>query len=851
MGLFCVVFPWRWLNFLINRDCTAVKLVLTLQQIYKYMLRMKSPQMLSIATLMATSMSATAMSAAPIETPKHPFPTLHNDSSRVNDLDEVVIVSQPKDVYLLRRQPLSSTVFSAREIDQLQLRDLRDLSAFVPSFAMPNYGARLTSSMYVRGIGSRVNSPAVGVYIDDLPIQNKAAFNMHAYQLDRVDVLRGPQSTLYGQNTQGGLVRMYTRNPMSHQGTDVLLSGGTAAYRKAEVSHATKVNDAFAFSVAGFYSGQDGFFKNAHTGDKADSYNEAGGKVKLVFRPNARLDLQLLADYQHTQQNAFPYGQLDLATNSVQDPATTTQSKYRRDLLHSGVNLTYRAEGFDFHSITSYQYLNDRMQMDIDYLPADWMNVEQRQRDHAVTQEFVLKSTTPSFWRWTFGAFGSYQNLKTDAPIDFASGMDSFLSNTIQRAMHTAMVNSMVGRFIGQGMTPEAAAQMAATTIERAGGVKLAVDLGTVPGTFRTPQLNYGLFHESNWRLTNRLTATGAIRYDYSRVWLDYATSASMTSRADVMGRQATVTVTSELADKVDNEFHQFLPKFGLSYRLDDRNSNIYATVSKGYRAGGFNIQMFSDILQAELQANSTARTDLNIPHDAAYYDRIRNTIAYRPEVTWNYEVGTHLNLFNNALHLDLSAYYMTVRNQQLSVMAGQYGFGRMMVNAGRSQSCGVEATMRGSALDNRLTWALNYSFTHAQFQDYADSIRVGGALQPVSYEGKRVPFVPQHSFGAAVDYRWNLAAGPLKAIVLGANLTGQGKTYWDEANSYGQNLYAVLGAHLDAHFRRASVSLWGRNLTDTRYQTFAISSAATGQMLRFAQLGNPLQVGVDVKFHF
>ena len=153
-----------------------------------------------------------------------------NDSSRVHDLDEITVVSQPKESFRLRQQPLSSSVFSRADIERLQIRDLRDLSAFVPSFTMPNYGSRYTSSMYVRGIGSRINNPAVGVYYDNIPLMSKAAFNNHFYMLDRVDILRGPQGTLYGQNTEGGLVRIYSKDPFHEQGTDVQLSLGTGLY---------------------------------------------------------------------------------------------------------------------------------------------------------------------------------------------------------------------------------------------------------------------------------------------------------------------------------------------------------------------------------------------------------------------------------------------------------------------------------------------------------------------------------------------------------------------------------------------------------------------------------------------
>ena len=155
------------------------------------------------------------------------------------------------------------------------------------------------------------------------------------------------------------------------------------------------------------------------------------------------------------------------------------------------------------------------------------------------------------------------------------------------------------------------------------------------------------------------------------------------------MGVTINPVITSALKHSEHDSFKQLLPKVGLTYRLQN-GSNIYATWSKGYRAGGYNFEMFSDVLQTETsQAANKARADVDIAHDEAYYERIAKTIEYKPETSWNYEVGAHLNLFNNQVHLDLAAYYMQIRNQQLSVMAGNYGFGRVMTNAGRSHSCG------------------------------------------------------------------------------------------------------------------------------------------------------------------
>jgi len=244
------------------------------------------------------------------------------DTSRVVDLDEVIIVAQPKEQVRLRQQPLSSNVFGAAEMQRLNVRDLSQLSQYVPSFTMPAYGSRLTSSLYVRGIGSRINNPAVSVYYDNISLMSKAAFNTHFYMLDRVDILRGPQGTLYGMNTEGGLVRVYSKDPMNYQGTDINLGIGTGFYRNVEVAHYHRPSERLAFSAAGFYSGQNGFIDNQNFSAKNDKANEAGGKGHLIWLPNEQLKVDWTTDYQYTNQNGFGYGEAQLSGQQLLIPET-------------------------------------------------------------------------------------------------------------------------------------------------------------------------------------------------------------------------------------------------------------------------------------------------------------------------------------------------------------------------------------------------------------------------------------------------------------------------------------------------------------------------------------------------
>ena len=736
------------------------------------------------------------------------------DTAKVYDLDEVIVVAQPKESVKLRRQPLSSSVFTDNELTSLNVRDISGLSYFVPSMSIPAYGSRLTSSTYMRGIGSRSGNPAVGVYYDNIPLVNKSSFNSHFYGIDRVDVLRGPQGTLYGMNTEGGLMRVYSKNPMNYQGTDLRLSLATGLQSDVEIAHYHRPSDKFAFSTSAFYSGQKGFFDNTYLNEHADLSNEFGGKARLVWLPADGWNIDFTTDYQYVNQNGFPYGEYDSETKHFNEPQTTLLNGYKRQMVNSGLHVTYTTPSLLFASTTSHQYLYDQMVMDQDYLPEDYLQLEQRQKMNAITQELSLRSLGGGKWNHASGVFFSKQWLKTDGPVYFGE------------AMNNKILTNM-------GMPP-AMAQM------------LTISDNYVPGTFRTPQWNVGVYHESHIKLFDLLTLTLGLRYDYQKVSIDYATQSmfTLTGKGTMMmpgqgGQmiQIPVDFTSKFVSRLENQtdkgYSELLPKFGLTLDLGS-GSNLYAVVSKGFRAGGYNIQMFSDIFSNEQREigkgfAAMAKGDMTVEHTAEDYATVEETITYKPETSWNYELGTHLNLFGGKLHADAAVYYMRVRDLQLSVMAGDYGYGRQMINAGRSSSCGVELSLRGTALDNRFTWAATYGYTHSQLLDYEDN---------------QVPFIPTHTFSAMTDYR-------IGKFTFGLNVAGNGPTYWDVDNEYRQKLYATLGAHAMVDFGCIKLNVWGRNLTDTKYNTMLVNSSIDGTKRSFAQQGNPLQVGADLIMHF
>ncbi|MBP5479992.1 MAG: TonB-dependent receptor plug domain-containing protein, partial [Bacteroidaceae bacterium] len=310
-----------------------------------------------------------------------------NNDSKVEDvdsitptiqMDEVEVISTVKENTVMRQLPSAVNMVSRRQLEANNVNSIKGVATMVPNFFMPDYGSRLTSAIYIRGIGSRINTPAVGMYVDNVPYVDKSAFDFNFFDIERVDVLRGPQGTLYGRNAMGGIIRVYTKNPFSYEGTDVNLGYASGDdHRRASLTHYHRWSDKFAFSAGGYYEGGDGFFHNDFTGKKSDKMQAGGGRIRGIYKHSNKLNFDFSISYDYSDEGAYPYyykGSLidpEYMTESIDKITNNRESKYRRGMLNAGVNVEYKAPRFVMNAITGYQYLNDRMFMDQDFLSTD------------------------------------------------------------------------------------------------------------------------------------------------------------------------------------------------------------------------------------------------------------------------------------------------------------------------------------------------------------------------------------------------------------------------------------------------------------------------------------------------
>ena len=755
-----------------------------------------------------------------------------SDSSRVINLEEAIIVATPKQTTQLRKQPLAANLYSGKELEQLQVTSLKGLSALAPNFFMPDYGSRYTSAVYIRGIGSRMNTPAVGLYVDNIAYVDKSAYDFSFTDIDRIDVLRGPQATLYGRNTMGGVIRIYTSDPLHNYGTQLSLGGSTRnGGRTASFTTFLHPTDKFGISLSGYYNGENGFYTNSATGKKADFSDAGGGKLKMSYRPSSRLRFDFTASYEQSYEGACPYYYEGAAAGEEQyadHVGTLSQNRpstYRRSVLNTGLSIAWRAERFTLNSVTAYQRVADRLFIDQDFIEADIFSLDQRQKLNTVSQEFSLKSKGGKPWQWTTGVYGMYQHAKTTCPVDFYQDGVDYLNNIFKNVLPAGMPMSL--GFTGSELPFRA--------------------------SLKTPAANAALFHQSSYKFGNGLTLSAGLRldYDYQRLDLRSGVATPIDFQFAMMGRPVPFQSNPALNDKLNNDTWQLLPKLALQYDFKQNLGNVYASVSKGYRSGGYNIQAYSDLSQSMLKGDmmqqvydysynmmtgmgmpgvvveknlSSLKENIPAPADAA-------TLYYKPEQTWSYEVGGHFNFCEGAFQLDATAFLMDTRDQQVANFA-ESGMGRNVKNAGKSRSYGAEISARTRWMDNRLTVNTNYGFTHATFRG----------------TDNYVPYVPKHTLSATADFRQPLNGDFLRAITLGANLSAAGDIMWDEANTHQQDFYATLGAHLSLEFDRdIALTLWGKNLTNTDYSTFCFDSMNR----RYAQRGIPCHFGAELKVKF
>ncbi len=690
-----------------------------------------------ITTLTATALAVT-LNAAP------------EDSATIGGtIDEVSVVGFKQDRASI--SPVSQQAIGERFIENNQLMGIRDLSGMIANFYMPDYGSRQYSPIYIRGIGSRVNSPSVGVYVDGIPYFDRTVLDMDLFGVSKVEVLRGPQGTLFGRNASAGLINVFTRSPLDYQGTSARVSYGSYNDLLVAASTYNKVSHNFGLSLAANYHHTDGFLTNTFLNNKADRMDNGTIRLGAAWKPTERWTSRFTATLDLTRQNGYPYAPYDPQTGILQPIAYNRESSYRRLVGTLGMSWRYDTDGWSLNSQTAFQHNNGRIEVDQDYSPQDIFAVKMPHRQNQVSQEFTLRSTNDSRYQWIVGAFGFHQQ-------------DHFTVYTTRIASKLYEVNQN-----------------------------------------KLPTMGFALYHVSTFNIVKGLWASAGIRFDWEKNSLkNFSKKIKLTDPNEPpilkpLDPKDGWQITGFDASRIDR---QITPKFTLKYQFTPFRM-IYATVAKGYKAGGF---------------NAVRETDADY--------------AYKPEHTWNYELGAKWSFLKGLLAFEASAFYIDWQHQQLSVTVP--ALGNVVRNVGHSNSKGFELALNATPLPS-LSLQASYGYTYAKMLE----ARMGVGKD---YSGNMLPLVPRHTLSFNANYVVNNLGRIADKLMFNANLTGVGPLYWREDNAVKQSFYTLL--NLKAALTRGifTLEVWSRNTLATNYLTYYFVAPTP-----MAQKGKPFTIGTTL----
>lgn len=457
--------------------------------------------------------------------------TEKQDSIKNYKLDEIIIKS-PKYNQNIFEIPAAATLLHARLIENSKIENLTDISGIVPNFFMPDYGSKLTSPVYIRGVGNRINTPSVGLYVDDIPYFEKLAFNFDFFDVERIEVLRGPQGTLYGRNTMGGLINIITDNTESKRAGSVFVDYGNYNQIRSGISFNQPIGKKVAFLANVHQTHNDGFYTNINNNSPVDKLNSYAGRLKMQYNPTNNFSAKVSVQYEDSKQGGYPYAIFNDSTMKAQDINYDSESIYNRKMLSTGLNLQYRAKRFTVRAVSSYQAVDDVQGIDQDFTPKSLFYVDQKQKLDMFSQEINIQSKENKTYDWLFGAFGFKQLLDKAVTVEYrADGLVRY---------------------------------------------KLPYNEYYYTKWYDNSNSGIAFFHQSTLKFGG-FSVTAGIRADYEKATLDY--------QYDKFKNGVQSPADSVVSDM---DFFEILPKVAFKYSISEYLTP-YVTIAKGYNSGGFN----------------------------------------------------------------------------------------------------------------------------------------------------------------------------------------------------------------------------------------------------------------------
>ena len=712
------------------------------------------------------------------------------------DDGSTIIVTARRREETLIEVPIAITAIGGAQLERSGAIDITDVANVAPNVTLENSRAtNSTLSSFIRGVGQQDPvagfEQGVGIYLDDVYLNRPQAAVLDIYDVERIEVLRGPQGTLYGRNTIGGAVKYVTRRLPNRFALNARATYGEYNQADAVVTASAPIGDG-TLRVGGSVARltRDGFGKNLTTGFDNYDKNVWAGRASAEVHAGAFF-ARLAGDYTHDKSHARGGHRLipsQLTNAPVLDDVYDTRGGLndpKQDVKSYGVSLFMEANPNDiltFRSISSYRHDKSSTPIDFDALPSVDVDVPGRYINSQTSQEIQVLIDTGRL-NGLIGAY--YLDAKAATPFE----VRLFTTSPVALPGLTALTNAIA-------------------------------ETNTIAG-----------FADFTYDLTDQFAVSVGGRYTWDQRQATILRQNYLFGPSPLFGGKGTPLGGPSTNFSGQRSFTKFTPRASVSFKPTP-DHNIYLSYSQGFKGGGF-----------DPRGVGTNAPDLDGNGTINQLD-VARFLSFAPEKVDSYEVGYKASLLDRRLNLALAAFRADYSDVQIPgsvacLSGGVPTFCGVTSNAGKARFQGFEAETSGRVGEDWLVGgdSLRFSgavgYIDAEYKQYITNI----AAKPTDVAAFRhVQNTPKWTFNQSMTYSAPVGSG---SIDLTEQVSYRSKTYQFEiANPFiDQDGYALLDASIVYHGAgdHWSLGLYGKNLTDQRYKTsgytFVAANATTGAL--------------------
>lgn len=741
--------------------------------------------------MMTASLSAMAAPAFAQAVPAEVESASPEDAEQAGGIGVIVVTAQRR-AQNVQDVPIAIAAIGGEGLQEAGVRDPRDLTLLVPSLSMQAGTAATTTSLFIRSVGigdfNSNTTGAVGVYVDDVFLGANAGKLFNIFDSEGIEVLKGPQGTLYGRNTTAGAIRFSSRKP-----TNELTMNASLLYGRFDEVHLEAgvggpiVKDVLKVRVAGLYNRRDGTTLNRVTGNHVNDIDIWAARGIVDFTPSASALLRLSVhgganrggarQFQHRGQGIDFFGNpaflpdgtpLDgLGYADTDDDIYAgdydIEGQERVDVFGASLTGEFSIGDLTLTSISAYEKVNRSTIEDTDTSPNDIINALYKDRPRQFSQELRLASDAGDRISWIIGGYYFHDKLTTASYYDLLRDLRD----------PTAPMN---------GFDP-------------------ANSIGLLRYPYEQKTTSLAAFGQADIKLTDRLTATLGLRYSTDKIKFDFSS---------FFDEEGFIVPLVDINDS--RRFKDLSWRAALAWQGD--NILLYASASKGYNSGGFAGGAATDPLQLQ---------------------------PFGSEKLFAYEAGFKSDLFDRRLRFNASAFYYDYRDLQVFVFDTSATVPvQRKLNAGNARILGFEAEVTAKPVEP-LELFVAASILDSEYKDFS-------GLAGSGFDGNKLVNAPSLALSAGATL--TLPVGENGTVRAHVDTSYSSKIYLYPDNLPGNAVgeHAQLNARLaykpDEKFE---IALWGKNLTGTKYLT-ALFPVITQDQLNY---NDPKTYGVQVSFSF